>query len=86
MCSFNKCKVKVCVNRSRQQLGTSMPSAPHQTLPLILSISCSGSNAESRKSGCQGSLKGAVSVQKVLQGSQTETREVLGGMEEKIVS
>ena len=33
----------------------------------------------------QGPLKGAVSAQKALQGSETETRELLGGMEENSV-
>ena len=31
----------------------------------------------------RGPLKGAVSAQKALQGSETETRELLGGMEEE---
>ena len=31
-------------------------------------------------------MKGAVSAQKALQGSDTETRELLGGTEEKSVS
>ena len=34
----------------------------------------------------QGPLKGAVSAQKALQGSEMETRELLGGTEENIVS
>ena len=34
----------------------------------------------------QGPFKGAVSAQKALQGSETETRELLGGTEENIVS
>ena len=34
----------------------------------------------------RGTLKGAVLSQKALQGSETETREVLGGTEENSVS
>ena len=34
----------------------------------------------------QGPLKSAMSAQKALQGSKTEARELLGGMEEKTVS
>ena len=34
----------------------------------------------------QGPLKGAESALKALQGSKTETKELLGGMEEKISS
>ena len=34
----------------------------------------------------RGPLKGAVSAQKALQGSETETRELLGGTEENSVS
>ena len=33
-----------------------------------------------------GPLKGAVSAQKALQGSETETRELLGGTEEKSIA
>ena len=40
-----------------------------------------GSNHESS----QGPEKGAVSAQKAFRGSETETRELLGGMEENIV-
>ena len=35
---------------------------------------------------CLRPLKGAMSAQNALQGSETETRELLGGTEEKIIS
>ena len=41
---------------------------------------------EATHKASQGPLKGAVSAQKALQGSETETRELLGGVEEKSVS
>ena len=41
---------------------------------------------EATHEASRGPLKGAVSAQKALQGSETETRELLGGMEENSVS
>ena len=57
-----------------------MPSAPHLTVSLYLCSSGSNARGESRPE------KGAVSAQKALQGSETETRELLGGTEENSVS
>ena len=41
---------------------------------------------EAMHEASRGPLKGAVSAQKVLQGSETETRELLGGTKETSVS
>ena len=41
---------------------------------------------EAMHEASRGPLKDAMSAQKVLQGSETETRELLGGTEEKSVS
>ena len=53
------------------------PSVAHLTVSLYLCSS--GSKA-------RGPEKGAVSAQKALRGSETETRELLGGTEENSVS
>ena len=41
---------------------------------------------QARREASQGPEKGAVSAQKALQGSETETRELLGGTKEKSIS
>ena len=43
-------------------------------------------STEAKHKASRGPLKGAVSAQKALQGSETETRELLGGTEENSVS
>ena len=70
---YNKGTIKVCISCFGQCPGTSAPSAAHLTVSFIL---CSSSH-EAR------AFEGRVSAQKAL---QTETRELLGGTEEKSVS
>ena len=41
---------------------------------------------EAAHKACRGPLQGALSAQKALQGSEMETRELLGGTEKKSVS
>ena len=55
-----------------------MPRAAHLTVSLILV-------PEATHKASQGTLKGTVSAEKALQGSKTETRELLGGTEENSV-
>ena len=57
--------------------GTFAPRLEGALLMVSLFLCSSGSNAQ----GNLGPLKGAVSAQKALQGSETETRELLGGTE-----
>ena len=52
----------------------------HLTVSLYLRSSGSNAQGESR------ALEGHVSAQKALQGSETETRDLLGGREEKSIS
>ena len=58
-----------------------MASAPalHKQCPCISEV------PEATHKAGGGPLKGAVSAQKALQGSETETRELLGGTEENSV-
>ena len=74
-CVFYKRTIKVCVSCCWWCPGTSATSAPHLMVSLYLWCS------EAAHEASWGPLKSAVSVQKALQGSETETRELLGGTE-----
>ena len=71
-CAHNQglCQLFLAVSRDPA------PSAANVAVSLFLCSSGSNSRGESRRAP-------AVSAQKALQGSEMETRELLGGMEEK---
>ena len=66
--------IKVCVSCCLRCPGTSAPRAAH-LCPCISEV------LEATHKASRGPLKGAVSALKALQGSETETRELLGGTE-----
>ena len=66
-CVFNKRTVKVCASCSWRFPGTSMPSATYRFSVGLKQRTCRG----------WGPLKGVRSAQKTLQGSETETTELL---------
>ena len=66
---FQQTHNKVCVSRSWRCPGTSAPSSAHMAASRYLNSS------ESNVRG--GLLKGTVSAQKALQGSETKTRKLL---------
>ena len=63
--------------------GTSAPSTAHLIVSLLLC--CSGSNARGKSRAHQGCRRVLCLLKKGLQGSKTETRELLGGIEENSV-
>ena len=74
-CVFNKRKIKVCVSWYDGVLGPPR-LARHTWRCLCISVV-----PEATHEASQGPLKGAMSAQKAFQGSETETRELLGGTE-----
>ena len=78
-CVFNKRKIKVYVSCFWPCPATSSSIAAHLTAHLFL---YSSSKINARLSA----LEAAMSAQKALLGSETETRELLAGTEEKGIS
>ena len=76
-CVFNRRTIKVCVSYYWRCPGNSALTPDGVLVSEVLKAT-----HEARR----GPMKGAVSTQKALQGSETETRELLGGTTENSVS
>ena len=75
---FHRHEIKICVSCIRRFPCSSVPSVTHLAMSLFLWSSESNAQGESRAL-----LKDAMSAQKALQWSETETRELLEGTEGK---
>ena len=78
---FHRHEIEICVSCIRCFPCSSVPSVTHLSMSLFFWSSQSNAQGESRAL-----LKDAMSAHKALQWSETETRELLEGMDENSVS